>query len=129
MVVFTHMNALAKDFQNDRKVKAQTQHSFFRQNNIGKWTPEHIGEKKFLQVVIWNKVYTVPKYIFKIFINYLLKQKCQIICCEDDTQPSPFFEKMPYNWLKEQADYYEKVLTDYQTKCPRLQELKKKMQY
>ncbi|CAB4491794.1 unnamed protein product [Rhizophagus irregularis] len=32
MVVFTHTNALAKDFQNNRKVKAQTWHSFFRWN-------------------------------------------------------------------------------------------------
>ena len=30
IVVFTHTNALAKDFQNERKVKAQTWHSFFR---------------------------------------------------------------------------------------------------
>ncbi|GBB89661.1 hypothetical protein RclHR1_16420003 [Rhizophagus clarus] len=72
MVVFTHTNALAKDFQNDRK-------------------------------------------------------KCQVICCEDDAQPPPFFGEMPHSWLKEQADYYEKVLTDYRAKCSRLQELKKKM--
>src|ERR1044072_8840351 len=31
--------------------------------------------------------------------------------------------------LKEQADYYEEVLTDYWAKCSRLQELKKKMQW
>ncbi|CAG8719703.1 1897_t:CDS:2, partial [Dentiscutata heterogama] len=35
--------------------------------------------------------------------------------------------EMPHNWLKEQADYYEEVLTDYQAKYSRLQELKKKM--
>ncbi|CAG8628278.1 23350_t:CDS:10, partial [Racocetra persica] len=35
MVVFTHTNVLAKDFQNDHKVKAQTWHSFFRWNGIG----------------------------------------------------------------------------------------------
>src|SRR5437763_4913782 len=34
MVVFTHTNALAKDFQNDRKVNAQTWHSFFRWNGV-----------------------------------------------------------------------------------------------
>ena len=34
---------------------------------------------------------------------------------------------MPYDWLKERADYYEEVLTDYRAKCLRLQELKKKM--
>ncbi len=34
---------------------------------------------------------------------------------------------MPHDWLKEWADYYEKILTDYWAKCPRLQELKKKM--
>ncbi|PKC65387.1 hypothetical protein RhiirA1_395340 [Rhizophagus irregularis] len=32
---------------------------------------------------------------------------------------------MPHDWLKERADYYEEVLTDYRSKCPRLQELKK----
>ncbi|CAI2191865.1 18196_t:CDS:2 [Funneliformis geosporum] len=55
MVVFTHTNALAKDFQNDRKVKAQTWHSFFRWNGVGEWTPERMGEKKFPRVVIWDK--------------------------------------------------------------------------
>ncbi|PKK67854.1 hypothetical protein RhiirC2_782990 [Rhizophagus irregularis] len=35
IIVFTHTNALAKDFQNDRE-----------------WTPERMGEKKFSQVVI-----------------------------------------------------------------------------
>uniref|UniRef100_U9SQV8 Uncharacterized protein n=1 Tax=Rhizophagus irregularis (strain DAOM 181602 / DAOM 197198 / MUCL 43194) TaxID=747089 RepID=U9SQV8_RHIID len=84
MVVFTHTNALAKDFQNDRKVKAQTWHSFFRWNGVGEWTPERMEEKKFPRVVIWDE-------------------------------------------LKERADYYEEVLTDYRAKCPRLQELKKKM--
>ncbi|CAG8663648.1 3798_t:CDS:2, partial [Dentiscutata heterogama] len=44
-----------------------------------------------------------------------------------DAQPPPFFEEMPHDWLKEQADYYEEVLTNYRAKCPRLQELKKKM--
>ncbi|CAG8842215.1 21804_t:CDS:2, partial [Gigaspora margarita] len=44
-----------------------------------------------------------------------------------DAQPPPFFGKMPYDWLKERADYYEEVLTNYRAKCPRLQELKKKM--
>ncbi len=48
MVVFTHTNALAKDFQNDRKVKAQTWHSFFRWNSMGEWTPKRMGEKIFL---------------------------------------------------------------------------------
>ncbi|PKB93055.1 hypothetical protein RhiirA5_442478, partial [Rhizophagus irregularis] len=108
MVVFTHTNALAKDFQNDRKVKAQTWHSFFRWNGVGEWTLERMGEKKFPRVVIWD-------------------EKCQVICCEDDAQPPPFFGEMPHSWLKEQADYYEEVLTDYRAKCPRLQELKKKM--
>ncbi|CAG8838656.1 17699_t:CDS:10, partial [Gigaspora margarita] len=55
MVVFTHTNALAKDFQNDRKVKAQTWYSFFRWNGVGEWNPECIGEKKFPRVVIWDK--------------------------------------------------------------------------
>ncbi|CAG8853047.1 12918_t:CDS:2, partial [Gigaspora margarita] len=77
-------------------VKAQTWHSFFKWNSVGEWTPERMGEKKFPQVVIWDK-------------------------------PLLFFGEMPHNWLKEQADYYEEVLTDYQAKCPRLQELKKKI--
>ncbi len=34
---------------------------------------------------------------------------------------------MPHDWLKERADYYEEVLTDYRAKCLKLQELKKKM--
>ncbi|CAG8855097.1 11011_t:CDS:2, partial [Gigaspora margarita] len=74
----------AKDFQNNRK------------NGVGEWTPERMGEKKFLRVVIWN-------------------------------EPPPFFGEMPHNWLKERADYYEEVLTDYRAKCSRLQELKKKI--
>ncbi|CAG8572606.1 33281_t:CDS:10, partial [Racocetra persica] len=36
-------------------VRAQTWHSFFRWNGIGEWIPEHIGEKKFLRVVIWDE--------------------------------------------------------------------------
>ncbi|CAG8848507.1 13614_t:CDS:2, partial [Gigaspora margarita] len=105
IVVFTHTNALAKNFQNDRKVKAQTWYSFFRWNGIGEWTPECIGEKKFPQVIIWDEV----------------------ICCGDDTQLPPFFGEMLHNWLKESANYYEEVLTDYRAKCPKLCELKKTM--
>ncbi len=86
-----------------------------------------MGEKKFSRVVIWDEVCTVPRHILEKFINYLLEQKCQVICCEDDAQPSPFFGEMPHDWLKERADYYEEVLTDYRAKCSRLQELKKKM--
>ncbi|CAG8628717.1 23401_t:CDS:10 [Gigaspora margarita] len=55
MVVFTHTNVLAKDFQNDRKVKAQTWHSFFRWNGVGEWTPERMRKKKFPRVVIWDE--------------------------------------------------------------------------
>ncbi|CAG8484264.1 24703_t:CDS:2 [Cetraspora pellucida] len=99
MVVFTHTNALAKDFREKRDVKAQTWH-------MGEWTPERMGEKKFPRVVIWDEV----------------------ICCGDDAQPPPFFREMPHNWLKEHADYYEEVLTDYCAKCPKLHELKKAMQ-
>ncbi|CAG8546369.1 7872_t:CDS:2 [Ambispora gerdemannii] len=112
MVVFTHTNALAKDFQNDRKVKAQTWHSFFRWNGVGEWTPERTGEKKFPRVVIWDEVCTVPRHILEKFIDYLLEQKCQVICCGDDAQPPPFFG----DWLKERVDYYEEVLTDYRAK-------------
>ncbi|CAG8796902.1 24691_t:CDS:2, partial [Racocetra persica] len=105
MVVFTYTNALAKDFQEKRNVKAQTWHSFFRWNKVEEWTPERMGEKKFPQVVIWD----------------------EIICCGDDAQPPPFFGEMPHNWLKEHADYYEEVLTDYHAKCPKLREFKKAM--
>ncbi|CAG8804042.1 5353_t:CDS:2, partial [Racocetra persica] len=55
MVVFTHTNALAKDFREKRDVKAQTWQSFFRWNGVGKWTPERMGEKKFSRVVIWDE--------------------------------------------------------------------------
>ncbi|CAG8687539.1 17281_t:CDS:2, partial [Cetraspora pellucida] len=127
MVVFTHTNALAKDFREKRDVKAQTWHSFFRWNGVGEWTPERMGEKKFPRVVIWDEVCTVPKHILEMFINYLLEHKCQVICCGDDAQPPPFFREMPHNWLKEHADYYEEVLTDYHAKCPKLCELKKAM--
>ena len=34
---------------------------------------------------------------------------------------------MPHNWLKEHADYYKEVLTDYRAKCPKLHKLKKGM--
>ncbi|CAG8838193.1 2708_t:CDS:2, partial [Racocetra persica] len=69
MIVFTHTNALAKDFQ----------------------------------------------------------EKHNVICCGDDAQPPSCFREMPHNWLKEHADYYEEVLTDYQAKCPKLRKLKKGM--
>ncbi|CAG8633283.1 3172_t:CDS:2, partial [Paraglomus occultum] len=105
MVVFTHTNALAKDFREKRDVKAQTWHSFFRWNGVGEWTSECMGEKKFPRVVIWDEV----------------------ICCGDDAQPPPFFGEMPHNCLKECTNYYEKVLTDYRAKCPKLRELKKGM--
>ncbi|CAG8841766.1 23500_t:CDS:2, partial [Racocetra persica] len=72
----------------------------YQSNGIGEWTPEYIGEKKFPRVVIWN---------------------------EDDAQPLPFFGEMPYNWLKEHADYYEEVSTDYRAKYLKLRELKKDM--
>ncbi|CAG8662353.1 8747_t:CDS:1, partial [Paraglomus occultum] len=127
MIVFTHTNALAKDFRDKRGVRAQTWHSFFRWNGVGEWTPERMGEKKFPRVVIWDEVCTVPKHILEMFIDYLLEQKCQVICCGDDAQPPPFFGEMPHNWLKEHADYYEEVLTDYRAKCPKLRELKKGM--
>src|SRR5271154_2118088 len=126
MVVFTHTNALAKDFQKDRKVKAQPWHSFFRWNGVGEWTPERMGKKKFPRVIIWDEVCTVPRHILEKFIDYLLEQKCQVICCGDDAQPPPFFGKMPHGWLKEHANYYEEVLTDYRAKCPELRELKKR---
>ncbi|CAG8726886.1 45369_t:CDS:2, partial [Gigaspora margarita] len=102
IIVFTYMNALAKDFQNNRKVKAQTWHSFFRWNGVGEWTPEHMGEKNFHKLLSGIR---------------------------DDAQPLLFFGEMPHDWLKEQADYYEEVLTDYRAKCPRLQELKKQMRH
>ncbi|PKB96351.1 hypothetical protein RhiirA5_434977 [Rhizophagus irregularis] len=66
-----------------------------------------MGEKKFPQVVIWDEICTVPRHILEMFINYLLEQKYQVICCEDDIQPPLFFEEMPHSWLKERADYYE----------------------
>ncbi|CAG8803532.1 8441_t:CDS:2, partial [Racocetra persica] len=81
IVVFTHTNALAKDFQNNQ------------------WTPERMGEKKFLRVVIWDEVCTVPKHILEKFIDYLLEQK------------------------------YQEVLTDYRAKCSKLYELKKGMRH
>ncbi|CAG8537856.1 26269_t:CDS:2 [Gigaspora rosea] len=118
MVVFTHTNVLAKDFQNDHKVKVQTWHSFFRWNSVEEWTPKCMEEKKFLLVVIWDEICTVSRHILEMFIDYLLEQKCQ---------PPPFFGEIPHDWLKERTEYYKKVLTDYRAKCSRLQELKKKM--
>ncbi|CAG8718258.1 20491_t:CDS:10, partial [Cetraspora pellucida] len=72
-------------------------------NGEGEWTSKRMGEKKFPNVIIWNEV----------------------ICCGDNAQPLPFFGEMPHNWLKECANYYEEVLTDYRAKCPKLRELKK----
>ncbi|CAG8624811.1 20545_t:CDS:2, partial [Racocetra persica] len=43
MVVFTHTNVLAKDFQNNHK------------NGVEEWIPERMGEKKFPRVVIWDE--------------------------------------------------------------------------
>ncbi|RHZ45886.1 hypothetical protein Glove_645g56 [Diversispora epigaea] len=64
-----------------------------------------MGEKKIPSVIIWDEV----------------------ICCEDDAQPPPFFGEMPHEWLKKHADYYEEVITAYRTKCPILHKLKKIM--
>jgi len=38
-----------------------------------------MGENKFLRVIIWDEVCTVPRHILEMFINYLLEQKCQVI--------------------------------------------------
>ncbi|CAG8538742.1 16541_t:CDS:2 [Gigaspora rosea] len=98
MIIFTYTNALAKNFREKRNIKAQTWHSFFRQNGVGEWISECMEEKKFPQVVIWD----------------------EIVCCGDDTQSLPFFGEMLHNWLKEYANYYEEVLTNYHAKCSKI---------
>ncbi|RIB05443.1 hypothetical protein C2G38_2219629 [Gigaspora rosea] len=145
MIIFTYTNALAKNFREKRNIKAQTWHSFFRQNGVGEWISECMEEKKFPQVVIWDEVCTVPKghaiyhmiftmdtwskvvimsiyYISqskldKVITPYMDREhKCQIVCCGDDTQSLPFFGEMLHNWLKEIAT--QKCLELHRIKYP-----------
>ena len=84
-----------------------------------------MGEKKFPRIIIWDEVCTVPRHILQMFLDYLLEQGCQVICCRDNSQPPPFFGEMPHNWLRKYANYYEEVLTDYRAKSQALRLLKK----
>src|SRR2546421_1360919 len=110
-------------------------------------TPTHRSMQTVSNVLIHESMYHAHTYLFILFFflmirrpprstlfpyttlfrSYLLEHKCQVICCGDDAQPPPFFGEMPHNWLKERADYYEKVLSDYRAKCPELRKLKKEM--
>ncbi|CAG8710488.1 13884_t:CDS:10, partial [Racocetra persica] len=89
MVVFTHTNALAKDFQNDRKVKAQTWHSFFRWNGVEEWTPE------------------------QKFIDYLLEQKCQKVLTDYWAKCSKLYELKKEMHRKNNQSSSDRILSAY----------------
>ena len=126
-LVFTPTHRLAKEMRDTKNVKAQTYHSFFRWSGQKEWTEDRMGKKFIPRVIIWDEVCTVPENILKTFLDWLQKRNVQIICCGDHGQPPPISGPSPHNWLKEHADYYEEVQTDYRAKCPRLREFKKKI--
>ena len=123
-LVFTPTHRLAKEMRDIKKVQSQTYHSFFRWSGQKEWTEERTGHKFIPKVIIWDEVCTVPENILKTFLDWLQKRNVQIVCCGDHGQPPPIAGPSPHNWLKEHADYYEEVQTDYRAKCPQLKELK-----
>ncbi|MEW8689343.1 MAG: AAA family ATPase [Candidatus Thiodiazotropha sp.] len=69
-LVFTPTHLLAKEMR-ARGAKAQTYHSFFRWSGQTEWTPERMGQKYILRVIIWDEVCTVPRPILETFLDWL----------------------------------------------------------
>ena len=67
--------------------------------------------------------------ILQTFLKWLMTKNAQVICCGDHGQPPPIVGEMPDNWLKEHADYYEEVDTDYRAKDEVLRSLKNEMRF
>jgi len=86
-----------------------------------------MGQKHIPGVIIWDEVCTVPQPILETFLGWLEHRGVQVICCGDQGQPPPIAGKMPHDWLKQRADYYEKVKSDHRAKDEILKVLKKRI--
>ncbi|MEW8688919.1 MAG: AAA family ATPase [Candidatus Thiodiazotropha sp.] len=127
-LVFTTTHRLAKEMR-ARGAKAQTYHSFFRWSGQTELTPERMGQKYIPHVIIWDEVCTVPRLKLETFLDSLDGRGVQVVCCDDQGQPPPIAEEMPYDWLLRRADYYEEVLADHGTKEPALKALKREIRF
>ena len=132
-LVLTPTHRLAKEFRT-KEVRAQTYHSFFRWSGQNDWTPDRMGQKIILRVIIWDEICTVPLQHLEVFLPYLEAIGCQVVCCSDQGQPPPIAGPSPHNWLRErcmlskgQGTHYEEVTMDYRAKDLVLQELKRNM--
>ena len=123
-LLFTPTHRLAKEMRT-RGVKAQTYHSFFRWSGQTEWTPDRMGQKYILRVIIWDEVCTVPKPMLETFLDWLDQRGVQVIYCGDQGQPPPIAGESQHDWLRERVDYYEEMTVDYRSKCDDLRALQK----
>lgn len=66
----------------------------------------------------------MSRHILETFLEWLDGRGVQVVCCGDQGQPQPIAGKMPHDWLREKANYYEEVEEDYRAKDDRLKALK-----
>ncbi|MEW8689174.1 MAG: hypothetical protein AB2556_25410 [Candidatus Thiodiazotropha sp.] len=67
-LVFTPTHRLAKEMR-ERGVRAQTYHLFFRWSGQTEWTPDRMGNKFVLCMIIWDEVFTVRGPTLETFID------------------------------------------------------------
>ena len=116
--LFTPRHRLAKEMST-RGVKAQTYYSSFRWSGQTEWTPDCMGQKYILRVIIWDEVCTVPRPVLETFLDWLDQRGVQVICCGDQGQPPPITGESPHDWLSER-DYHKEMTVDYRSKCDEL---------
>ncbi|MEW8688819.1 MAG: AAA family ATPase [Candidatus Thiodiazotropha sp.] len=97
-LVFTPTHRLAKEM-GARGAKVQTYHSFFCWSGQTEWTPERMGQKYILRMIIWDEVYTVPRPILETFLEWLDSGGVQVVCCGDQGQSPPIVGGMSHDWL------------------------------
>ena len=85
---------LAKEMR-ARGVQAQTYHSFFRWSGQTEGTPERMGQKFILRVIIWDEVSIVPRPTLETLLDWLEGRGVQDICCCDQRQPLSIAEESP----------------------------------
>ena len=54
-----------------RGVKAQNFYSFFRWSGQTEWTPERMGQKFILRLIIWDEVCTMPRLTLETALGWL----------------------------------------------------------